>query len=171
MGNISELNVPSDTSPVEPMKGSVLPKGTYKSALKNSEVRDSKSGGKFLNLDFEVLEGEFAGRHFFGMLNLIVKPKSETLEDKEKAATAERIGRGQLSALSRACHFKLIPDESFALHDIPLEIKLSVRPAKGQYDESNNIVEFIELKQEKPVVFSQSSEEPEIPFEDDNIPF
>ena len=59
---------------IEPMgKFSPVPIDDYLSMIVASEQKDTKSGngGKYLNLTFEIIDGEFKGRKIFDTLNLV----------------------------------------------------------------------------------------------------
>src|SRR5699024_10464899 len=46
-----------------------LPDGTYYAMLENAEWRVSDSGFEWLNLVFEITEGDQEGKKFFGMIS------------------------------------------------------------------------------------------------------
>lgn len=46
-----------------------LPEGTYEAMLENAEWKVSDSGFEWLSLVFEILDEEFKGKKFFGMIS------------------------------------------------------------------------------------------------------
>ena len=61
-----------DASTVEPATDfDPIPAGKYLGVISDSEFKPTKSGnGNFLELTFEVLEGEYKGRRLWSRLNL-----------------------------------------------------------------------------------------------------
>ena len=118
-----------DASAVEPLGTfEVLPPGKYVSQIVASEMRPTKDGmGQYLYLEIDVLEGAARGRRLFDRLNL-VNANAETVQ----------IAQRTLSSICRAVG-KMQVSNSEQLHLIPLVADVRVRPAKGQYGESNSI--------------------------------
>jgi hypothetical protein len=75
-----------DLEGVEVSSGGSLPPGRYECVVKEAKLRDSKAGGKMIELSLNDMGGAGSIRHW---LNVLV-PKSEE---------ATRIGREQLKAL------------------------------------------------------------------------
>lgn len=115
-------NVPPQNS-FEP-----LPAGWYPVIISDSEFKPTKSGeGQYLHLVFTVIEGPHENRKIFDRLNL-----------DNPNQTAVEIAQRALSAICHAVGV-LTPRDSAELHDKPLEIKISVRPAKGEFEPSNEV--------------------------------
>jgi hypothetical protein len=113
-------------APAEPRD--VIPAGKYNVQIINSEMRDTKNGaGKYLWLELEILDGQFARQHMFDRLNLI-----------NQNQTAVEIAQ---RALSSICHAvgKLQVSNSEQLHFLPLTASVKVKPAQGEYAASNEI--------------------------------
>ncbi|MGD0999475.1 MAG: DUF669 domain-containing protein [Candidatus Brocadiia bacterium] len=88
-----------------------IPAGKYVAVVTGSEMKPTKSGnGSFLELTFQVVEGEFKGRLLWARLNL---DNPNTL--------AVKIARGELSALCRAVGI-MEPKDSCEMHNLPLMI-------------------------------------------------
>lgn len=103
-----------------------LPVGEYSAIIAASEMKATKSGtGQYLQLTYDIIEGQYKGRKIFENLNL-VNPNS----------TAQEIAQRALSAICRAVNV-MHPKESEELHDKPLIIKVGIRPASGDYEASN----------------------------------
>jgi hypothetical protein len=75
--NFNANDVPPQT-PFEP-----VPNGKYRAHIVDSEVKPTKDGrGKYLQLEWEILDGEYKGRKIWDRLN-IVNPSE----------TSQKIGR------------------------------------------------------------------------------
>lgn len=109
-----------DASQVKPREAfESLPPGEYTAEITDSEVKDTKDNtGKYLQFEFTVLEGEFAGRKMWDRLNLSNPNK-----------TAEEIARETLSAICHAVGHLRVGDAS-ELHNRPLVI--IVKPEKNR---------------------------------------
>ena len=126
---MADLNFNFDASTVEPSAPyEVLPKGQYLAIAIASEMKETKNRtGEYLQITFEVIDGDYKGRKLFERLNI-----------KNVNKTAEDIAQRALSALCRATNVMMLTD-SDQLHDIPVVLDVIVEPAKGEYGESNRI--------------------------------
>lgn len=115
-----------NASEVEPNIGfHPVPAGKYIAVITDSEMKDTRSGtGRYLQLEFEITEGEYRGRKLWSRLNL-ENPNPE----------AVRMARGDLSAICRAVNV-LTPKDSIELHNLQLEI--TVRCKNNQDGEITN---------------------------------
>ncbi|MEF8788275.1 MAG: DUF669 domain-containing protein [Planctomycetota bacterium] len=106
-----------DAREVEPMDSfEPLPAGTYLAVITASEMKPTKSGtGKYLELAFQVLEGEYKGRKVWARLNL-----------ENPSSVAVRMARSELSDICKAVGV-ITPNDSEELHDLPLEIEVAVK--------------------------------------------
>jgi hypothetical protein len=113
----------------EPMGSfSPLPVGEYLVVISASEMKDTKTGrGKYLQLVYDVVDGDYQGRHLFDRLNLV-----------NENETAQKIAQQALSAICRAVGV-MHPKDSEELHDRPFVVKVGIRAATEQYQESNTI--------------------------------
>lgn len=111
---------------VEPSTGfDPIPAGKYQAVITDSEMKPTKSGnGQYLQLEFEVIEGEYKNRKLWARLNL-----------ENANPDAVRIARADLSAICRAINVPE-PRDSIELHNLPLTI--TVRCKKNQEDEMTN---------------------------------
>ena len=118
-----------DATSIEPTTAyELLPAGTYRAQIVESEMRVTKNGmGQFLWLMIDILEGEQQGRKIFDQLNL-VNPNPTTVE----------IAQRTLSAICHATGRMHVTD-SEELHLIPMTIQVKIRPPKNGYGESNAI--------------------------------
>lgn len=121
---MSTLNF--NANEVEPSAGfDVIPAGKYNAVISDSEMKDTRSGtGRYLQLEFEIIDGEFKNRRLWARLNL-----------ENPNADAVRMARADLSAICRAVNV-LMPKDSLELHNLPLVI--TVRCKKNQDDEMTN---------------------------------
>ena len=120
---------------VEPLSGfDPIPAGKYQAVITESEEKATKNGGgTYLQLTFEIIDGEYKGRKVWERLNL-ANPNAQ----------AVAIARGRLSAICRAVGV-MTPRDSIELHNLPLTI--TVRLRKNQNDELINEVSGYESRQ------------------------
>tara|TARA_R100000951_G_scaffold75654_1_gene63776 strand:+ start:126 stop:599 length:474 start_codon:yes stop_codon:yes gene_type:complete len=105
-----------------------IPADWYKCVITNTEEKPTKKqNGTYLQLDIEVIEGNFAGRKVFERLNLN-NPNSVAVE----------IAQRSLSSICRAIDVPN-PKNSSELLDKPLMVKIAIKPAVGEYDASNEV--------------------------------
>jgi len=105
-----------------------IPAGKYTAVITESELKPTKSGsGQFLELTFEVIEGEYKGRKVWARLN-INNPNNK----------AEKIARGDLSAICRAVNV-MQPKDSVDLHNLPMEITVKCKKRDDFTDLTNEI--------------------------------
>ena len=122
-GNISGF----DANTVEPNSFDVLPAGEYEACITASQVKPTSNGsGKYLELQLQILNGEYQNRVLFDRLNL--------WNPSEKAT---QIARGTLSSICRAVGI-LTPNDSSELHNKPLRIKVTVRKS-DEYGDQNDV--------------------------------
>jgi hypothetical protein len=100
-----------------------IPAGKYLAVITESEVKANKQGtGSYLQLTFQIIEGEYKNRFVWARLNL-----------DNPNATAVKIARAELSAICRAVGV-MAPNDSVELHDLPLviSVKCKKRPDTGE---------------------------------------
>jgi len=116
---------------VEPTSFEPLPAGRYLACITESEMKTTKNGGgQYLNLTFQVMDGEYRGRKLWARLNL-----------KNPSAQAEQIARGQLSAICRAVGV-MTPKDSCELHNLPLVVTVKLKRRDDSGDLQNEISGF-----------------------------
>ena len=76
----------------KPRSFSPLPAGAYATAVKKATIKDTRSGGRGINFQLEVIDGEHEGRQLFAFIN-VVNPNK----------TCQDIGRQQLGELTQVC--------------------------------------------------------------------
>jgi hypothetical protein len=86
-----------------------IPAGKYLVVITNSEMKPTKNGkGEYLELEMEVLEGQYKGRRLWDRLTL-----------KHPNEMTVTIARGMLSSICRAVNV-MKPNDSVELHNLPL---------------------------------------------------
>jgi hypothetical protein len=108
-----------DAASVAPKQDFVaLPAGIYTVVCMDAQWTVTKAGtGKFLKLEFEVLEGISKGRKVFTRLNL-----------ENPNATAVQIAQSELSSICRAIGV-LKPTSEYDLLNLPLQVSVYVDEA------------------------------------------
>ena len=121
---------------VEPSTGyDPIPAGKYQAVITESEMKPTRTGnGQYLQLEFEIIEGEYKNRKVWARLNL-ENANADAVRIARANADAVRIARADLSAICRAVNV-LQPRDSVELHNLPLTI--TVRCKKNQDDEIVN---------------------------------
>ncbi|MBX3435460.1 MAG: DUF669 domain-containing protein [Pirellulales bacterium] len=93
-----------------------IPAGKYLAVVSDSEYKPTKNGGgKYLQLTFQIIDGEHKGRLVWARLNL-----------ENKSEMTVKIARGELSAICRAVGV-MQPKDSVELHNVPLEISVGLK--------------------------------------------
>lgn len=115
----------------------VIPAADYNVQIIASEVKPAKTeGNSYLQLELEVLDGEFKGRKLWEILNLW-----------NNNPTAAKIAKDTLDAICYAIGVVDVPDSAI-LHMKPMLAKVAVevgklkdanRPELGRYDDKNKI--------------------------------
>ena len=127
MGNLNGYNA-SNGQTME--SRDALPAGEYVAAIVKSEKKDAKApGNAYINLEFEVQDGEAQGRRFWTMLNLW-----------NSNSQAVDIAQRELNSICHAIG-KLQVDDSEDLHGIPMRVKLKVENNE-QYGPQNRVAGY-----------------------------
>ena len=125
-----------DANQVDPASSfDPIPAGKYVAAIIESEMKPTKAGnGQYLQLTFEIRDGQYKGRRLWARLNLD-NPNQQAVQ----------IARGELSAICRAVGV-LQPQDSCELHGLPLSIKVTCKK-RNDTDEISNEVRSYERKE------------------------
>lgn len=103
-----------------------IPAGKYLAAITESEMKATKNGsGRYLQLTFTIIEGEYKNRVLWARLNL-----------ENPNATAVKMARAELSAICRATGV-MTPRDSIELHNLPVVIVVKCRK-RGDSGEIDN---------------------------------
>lgn len=125
---MATLNFDARTvEPSAPM--GIIPAGDYNVQIVKSEIKPTANGqSHYLQLELEVLDGEYKGRKLWDILNL--------WNDNE---TAARIAQQSLSAIGHAVGVLDIRD-SEQLHNKPMLASVKVEKGNAQYPDDKNRV-------------------------------
>ena len=129
---MAQLNF--DASQVAPSEAlEAIPAGWYNAQMTASAMKPTSDGtGAYLQAEFTVLSGDYAGRKLFDRINL-----------QNKNPVAVEIGYKTLSAICHAVGVIQVQD-SQQLHGRPLQLKVSLRAAgpgaDGKHYEASNEV-------------------------------
>lgn len=105
-----------------------IPAGKYVAVITDSEMKPTKSGvGSYLQLTFQIIEGEYANRLLWVRLNL-----------NNPNATAVEIARRELSSICRSVGV-LVPTDSTDLHNLPCLIHVRVKRRSDTGELQNEI--------------------------------
>ena len=105
-----------------------IPAGKYLAVITTSEMKPTKTGnGTFLDLTFQVLEGQYKNRMLWSRLNL-----------DNPNAQAVQIAQAELSAICRAVGV-ITPKDSIELHNLPLLVTVKVKKREDTGDLMNEI--------------------------------
>ena len=97
-----------------------------------TETKD-KLGG-YLKVKYEIIEGKYKGRFVFENINL-----------QNANEVAVRIAQETLAKICKAIGKDKVAN-SEELHNIPLEIKIGISPAKEGYEPNNRIKSYSKVK-------------------------
>lgn len=136
---MSDLNG-FDANTVDPSVGfEPIPAGKYTAVITESEMKPTKSNtGEYLELKFQIIEGEFANRLLFARLNM-----------RNANEMAVKIALAELSAICHAVGV-MKPKDSLELHNLPLTIKV-VRKKRQDNGEYANEINGYEGKNASPM--------------------
>lgn len=128
MANLNGFNA----NDVEPQAAfEALPAGKYMAIITDSQTKPTKAGtGSYLELTFQVVEGEYKGRLLWARLCLN-HPNAMTVQ----------IARGQLSAICRATGV-MQPKDSVELHNLPLQISVTCKKREDTGEIGNEIKSY-----------------------------
>lgn len=118
--NANEVEPAADFDPI--------PAGKYVAVITDSEMKPTKSGaGSYLELTFQIIEGEYKNRLLWSRLNL-----------ENPNATAVQIARSDLSSICRAVGL-MTPRDSAELHNLPLVISVKCKKREDTGEVTNEI--------------------------------
>lgn len=105
-----------------------IPSGKYVAVITDSEMKPTKAGtGEYLELKFQVVEGDHKNRLLWSRLNLN-NPNAQAVE----------IARAELSAICRAVGV-MSPQDSVELHDLPLVLTVRCKKREDTGEVTNEI--------------------------------
>lgn len=131
MALLPDVFVPDDA---EDNPFGVLDAGWYEAEIVKSEMKTTNDKeGKYLSLTFKITEGEKVGRLIFANLNLV-----------NKSDVAVKIARSDLKKICKAVGLEGDLEDSVDLHNIPLKVLVSVKPANANWPEKNELKDYRE---------------------------
>jgi hypothetical protein len=141
-----------DANQVEPaIDFEPIPAGKYVAVITESEMKETKAGdGHYLELTFQITEGEYKNRLLWDRLNL-----------DNPNAQAVQIARAELSAICRAVEV-MAPNDSVELHDLPLVISVKCTKRKDNGEITNEIRGY--SKRETTAIDSQAGNDSAPPW-------
>ncbi len=121
-----------DATTVEPVNDfDPIPAGKYVALITASQFKENKNKtGQYLELTFQVIEGEYKNRFLWARLCL-----------SHPNQTTAKIARGHLAAICKAVGV-LTPGDSAELHNLPLVIKVTVKKRTDTGELTNEIKGF-----------------------------
>jgi len=128
---------------------SPIPAGDYVAHIKDSGLKDAKSGGKYLGLTWEILSPEnFKGRLIFENLNLW-HDNNQAKEIAQKSMNSICIAAGKPEGVR----------DSGELHNKAMTLKIAVK-TDPQYGDSNVIKKHSAIAGQAPVATAPSGKKP-----------
>jgi hypothetical protein len=116
-----------DANNYQPVSFDVLPAGEYEIVITSSVLKNTSTGaGQYLELEMQVLTGEYQNRKLWDRLNI-----------RNQSVKAQQIALGTLSAICRAVGV-LTPKDSSELHGKPLRAKVVVKH-DDEYGDKNEV--------------------------------
>ena len=122
-----------DATTVAPSTGGAdpVPAGWYNVFMDESLMKPTKDGtGAYLQMRFSILDGQYKGRKIYARLNV-----------RNANPETQRIAYEQLSAICHAVNVLHVQDSQM-LHNIPLKVKVKLKPAEGEYEATNDITSY-----------------------------
>ena len=125
MANLNNFNANN----VEPAADfDPIPAGKYVAVITDSEMKSTKDRkGNYLELKFQVIEGEFKGRLLWARL---------CLENQNDLTV--KIAKSQLAAICKATGV-MTPKDSAELHNLPLIVSVKLKKRTDTGEMSNEI--------------------------------
>lgn len=116
----------------------VIPPGEYTAIVKDSVLKDTKTGGKMLSQTFEIIEGNYAKRLVWNNLNMVnASEQAQSIAHRQFRDFCVAAGMGD---------FKVNTPEELAgraqeLHYKPVIVELGIEKSTG-YPDKNKVVKF-----------------------------
>ena len=131
---MASLNGTFDATTIEPAAAfDIVPPGNYVAQIIKSGMKDTQTGGQMLEIELDIVDGEYANRKLWDRLNIV-----------NANATAQEIAHRTLSAICHATGVLAVTD-SEQLHFKPMLVTVKVRPERTDpktgktYQPSNEI--------------------------------
>lgn len=133
MGNLAEFeNVDLTVEDASSGEYAPIPPADYVCQIRSAEIKHAKNtNDKYLNLCWEVLEGQYKGRWIWDNLNLWYGQGRE-VDDEEKADKTRKIAASQLKKIVVAAGLRTMPSDSAELCFIPMVCTVRINPVGRQ---------------------------------------
>lgn len=118
-----------DLVPQQQTSFDAIPAGWYDATIAGAELKDSKSGGRYINVRYDILGPNHSGRVVFGMITVA---NSNT--------KAEEIGRQQLGQVIDALGITKLTDTDQLIGGV-ISIKVTVEES-DQYGTQNRVAGY-----------------------------
>ena len=102
---------------------SVIPPGLYNVMIVESAVKDTKTGGKLLELKYQIIDGQHVGSSLTDRINI-----------QNSSETAQKIGLSQLKHICDAVGFAGVLKDSNQIHGKPFSVKVTVEQFQSNKD-------------------------------------
>lgn len=119
-----------NTSEVETEESNLLPEGWYTAQIVKSEIKDTKTGGKYVSLHFKIVEGDYAKRMVFANLNIV-----------NANETTVKIAMQHLKKICEALGMETFEDTS-ELHGQDLQIRVKTQAATSNFPAKDDIKDY-----------------------------
>lgn len=119
-----------NTSEVETEESNLLPEGWYTAQIVKSEIKDTKTGGKYVSLHFKIVEGDYAKRMVFANLNIV-----------NANATTVKIAMQHLKKICEALGMETFEDTS-ELHGQDLQIRVKTQAATSNFPAKDDVKDY-----------------------------
>ena len=126
MALLPDVFTPENESanPFEP-----IPADWYLAEIIKSEIKTTNDKtGKYIALTFKITEGEHEGRMLYSNLNIV-----------NKSDVAVKIARADLKSICDSVGFTGELEDTIDLHNLPLMIKVTVKPETPQWPAKNEV--------------------------------
>lgn len=171
MGKLAFIENREEIAPINGYE--VIPAGRYRMKIVECDVvptKDAVNENKMLfKATCEVQEPGYEGRLLW--LSIMIKSDAPAKPGKK---SAQQVGQGKLSALSKACGLIGIPDDELKFIERVFIGKVDIEEAQNGYPEKNAINSFYpyDKQQAEATKFSQAKTEKQLATNaDDDIPF
>ena len=130
----------------------LMEKGLYTASILNAEIKQSKAGNNYINLQFEIVVGKYKGRQLFLMINF-QHPNPEVVK------IANQYLKMILDAVSSPMYKFDAESKLFAMimHK-PMNIKVDIQVSKDpQFADKNVIKSFSKYSEQQAVMNMHAS--------------
>lgn len=137
-----------DSVPQSTNNYDAIPAGLYEATIANAEIKSAKSGGKYINIRYDITGPAHIGRVVFGMITL-----------SNPSQKAEEVGKTQLGELVQAIGLDKPLADTDQLIGGSLIIKLDVEESE-KYGSQNRVRGFRPASKAKPTISAATNTPP-----------